>query len=246
MAEKFGPLLRKFRKLSDLTQEGLVKEFRIALEQESYSKSDISKWERGSKIPPEDLVNTLEEILSIPKGLLLKATGYTSAAEYRRIQAGEELEKVDTEKEPFLRWQQIEHIKSLQELAKSVIESIPELIDIDDLENLESVRISLWQTFEKLTGDSRWPSLASHLGESAKELESMTFQIEPPLIPPWKKGPPEKRELSIDPYKELVGKAWGLISSSDLWLVARSGNTIEWEYNGLNQRCPYCQILKTD
>ena len=113
MAEKFGPLLRKFRKLSDLTQEGLVKELRIALEQESYSKSDISKWERGSKIPPEDLVNTLEEILSIPKGLLLKVAGYTHAAEYRRIQAGEELEKVDTEKEPLLKRQQKDHIKKL-------------------------------------------------------------------------------------------------------------------------------------
>ena len=43
MTKQFGPLLRKWRKLSDLTQEELVEQLRIALEQESYSKSDVSK-----------------------------------------------------------------------------------------------------------------------------------------------------------------------------------------------------------
>ena len=217
MADNFGPLLRKWRNASDLTQEQLAEELRIALEQESYSKSDVSKWECGNKIPKEELVEELEKILSPPKGVLLRAAGYTSV-----------------EKEPSLKWQQIEHIRSLQELAKSVIESVPELIDFDNLENLDSVHTSLWQAFKKLNADPRWRSLAAHLGERAQELELMTSQIEPDLIPPWKKG------LPIDPYKELVRKAWDLISDSDLWLVANSGDTREWEYYGLNQRCPWC------
>ena len=82
MVEKFGPLLRKWRKLSDLTQRRLVEELRLAIENECYSKSDISKWEHG-RIPPEDIVEELEKILSTPKGLLLRA------AEYQRLQAAE-------------------------------------------------------------------------------------------------------------------------------------------------------------
>jgi len=232
MTEIFGPLLRKCRDNAKLTGKQLAGKLRGA-NYERYGAPDVSKWEHG-RIPPEDVVEELEEILSTPKGSLLRAAGYTSAAEYRRFLAGEE--SVDTEKEPSRRWQQIEHIRSLQELAISVIESVPELIDFDDLENLHSARFSLWQAFEKLTGDSRWPSLAAHLGEPAQELELMTSQIEPGLIPPWKKG------LPIDPYKELVRKAWDLIRDSDLWLVANSGDTREWEYNGLNQKCPLCSI----
>lgn len=234
MNEDFGALLKKCRDRAKLTGKRLSEKLRGA-GYERYGAPDVSKWEHG-RIPPEAVVEELEEILSTPKGMLLKAAGYTSAAEYRRIQAGEESEDVDTEKEPFLRWQQIEHIRSLQELASSVIESIPESMDYDDLENLDSARFSLWQAFEKLTGDSRWPSLAAHLGEPAQDLELMTSQIEPDLIPPWEKG------LPIDPYKELVRKAWDLISDSDLRLVANSGDTREWEYHGLNQKCPFCPI----
>jgi transcriptional regulator with XRE-family HTH domain len=82
MIEKFGPLLRKWRKLSDLTQRRLVEELRLEIENECYSSSDISKWEHG-RIPPEDIVEELEKILSTPKGLLLRA------AEYQRLQAAE-------------------------------------------------------------------------------------------------------------------------------------------------------------
>jgi transcriptional regulator with XRE-family HTH domain len=88
MVEKFGPLLRRWRKLSDLIQRQLVQELRLAIENECYSSSDISKWEHG-RIPPEDIIEELEKILSIPKGLLLRAASYHSAAEYRRSQEAE-------------------------------------------------------------------------------------------------------------------------------------------------------------
>lgn len=235
MAEKFGPLLEKWRNLSDLTQTGLVEELRVGLENERYSKSDISKWEHG-RIPAEDIVEQLEKILSIPEGLLLRAAHYSRAAEYRRSPTQEELEEVDTEKELSLQRQQVEHIKGLQELARSVIESVPEFPDCNDLENLDSVRFTLWRAYKKLTGDAYWTSLKIHLGEGANELERMTIQLEPDLVPPWKKG------LDAEPYKEDVIKAWNLITSSSLSLVADSADTREWEYYGLNPTCPWCPV----
>lgn len=88
MANELGGLLKKYRKKADLSQSQLVERFREARYEERYGKADISKWEHG-RIPPEDVVEELEEILSTPKGLLLKAAGHASAAEYRRILAGE-------------------------------------------------------------------------------------------------------------------------------------------------------------
>ncbi|MFC1969504.1 hypothetical protein ACFLVF_03350, partial [Chloroflexota bacterium] len=49
--------------------------------------------------------------------------------------------------------QQMEHMQSLQKLARSIIDSIPESADVDDLEKLDSVILSLWQVFKRLTGD---------------------------------------------------------------------------------------------
>ncbi len=88
MADEFGLLLKKHRKQAGLSQNQIVEGLRRARYEDCYSESDVSKWEHG-RIPPEDVVEELEEILSTPKGLLLRAAGYHSAAEYRRLQEAE-------------------------------------------------------------------------------------------------------------------------------------------------------------
>jgi transcriptional regulator with XRE-family HTH domain len=238
MAEKLGPLLRKWRKLSDLTGTVLAEELRLALETESYSKSDISKWEHG-RIPPEDVVEELEEILSAPKGSLLKAAGYRGAAEYRRSVAGEEQERGDEQQgeSESLKRQQMEHIRTLQDLARSTVDAVPELPDLDDANDFDVFYSSLAKLFLRLTGDVRWTDLAAHLGEKAQEIKDMSFVLDPYIPPHWRPG------LSVpDHYKKSVHRGWELIITSGLQVVANSGDTREWEYNGLNQRCPSCPI----
>lgn len=88
MADEFGLLLKKYRKQAGLSQNQIVEGLRRARYEDRYSESDVSKWEHG-RIPPEDVVEELEEILCTPKGLLLRAAGYRSAAEYRRLQEAE-------------------------------------------------------------------------------------------------------------------------------------------------------------
>ncbi len=88
MADEFGLLLKKHRKQAGLSQNQIVEGLRRARYEDRYSESDVSKWEHN-RIPPEDVVEELEEILCTPKGLLLRAAGYRSAAEYRRLQEAE-------------------------------------------------------------------------------------------------------------------------------------------------------------
>jgi len=84
MTDEFGLLLKKHREQAGLSQNQLVEGLRRARYEDRYGESDVSKWEHG-RIPPEDVVEELEEILCAPKGLLLRAAGYRSAAEYRRM-----------------------------------------------------------------------------------------------------------------------------------------------------------------
>ena len=72
MADEFGLLLKKHRKQAGLSQNQIVEGLRRARYEDRYSESDASKWEHG-RIPPEDVVEELEEILCTPKGLLLRA-----------------------------------------------------------------------------------------------------------------------------------------------------------------------------
>lgn len=85
MWDDFGRLLKEYREKNRLTQNQLVERLRRGGYEDKYSDADISKWEHGRTRPPEDVVEELEEILFTPNGLLLKAAGYYSAAEYRRL-----------------------------------------------------------------------------------------------------------------------------------------------------------------
>lgn len=81
MADEFGRMLKKYRGTAKLSQKQLVERLRKARCEERYSKADISKWEHGKTKPPEDVIEDLEDILLVPKGLLLKATGHSAATE---------------------------------------------------------------------------------------------------------------------------------------------------------------------
>ena len=88
MADEFDSLLKEHRRQARLSQRQVVEGLRRAGYEDRYSEPDVSKWEHG-RIPREDVVEELEEILSTSKGLLLGAAGYRSAAEYRRLQEAE-------------------------------------------------------------------------------------------------------------------------------------------------------------
>jgi transcriptional regulator with XRE-family HTH domain len=81
--EDFGALLRRYRKKEGLSQKQLIDSLRQTLSEERWGISDVSKWEHG-RMPKEEVVEQLEEILCTEKGLLLKAAGYYEAADTRR------------------------------------------------------------------------------------------------------------------------------------------------------------------
>ena len=71
----FARKLRQLRKGNDLTQEQL----RIELDRQGYeisSISTISRWENGSRIPKAEIVEALEDILQVNRGVLLRAARY--------------------------------------------------------------------------------------------------------------------------------------------------------------------------
>ncbi|OXS53254.1 Xre family transcriptional regulator [Bacillus sp. V-88] len=57
--DKWGRRIRAFRKLKGFTQESLAKELSISV-------SVLGEVERGSRIPKEDFLENVAEILDIP------------------------------------------------------------------------------------------------------------------------------------------------------------------------------------
>lgn len=238
MLQEFGILLKKCRLSAKLSQKQLIEKLREVGYEDRYGTSDVSKWEHSQKIPPEDIVEELEEILSTPKGLLLKAAGFTSAAGYRRFVAGGKEQDELTN----LQWQQVEHIKGLQEFAKSVIESCPMfypgLDSPEEIELFHDAYFSLWKLFNDLVHHAYWPSLAAHLSDGGQQIERMAAEITiESTCAPWEEPVSVSNEL-----KARVRGALNLIQSGDLAVVASSGDTKEWEQRGLKPTCPFCPI----
>ncbi|MFI8688576.1 helix-turn-helix domain-containing protein [Rossellomorea sp. NPDC077527] len=57
--DKWGRRIRAFRKLKGFTQEGLAKELSISV-------SVLGEVERGSRIPKEEFLANVAEVLNIP------------------------------------------------------------------------------------------------------------------------------------------------------------------------------------
>lgn len=85
------------------------------------------------------------------------------------------------EKKTWLSQQQVQHIKSLQEFAKSVIESCP--IFYPSFDTPKEIRLfhdayfSLWKLFHDLVHHAYWPSLAAHLSDGGQKIEHMAAEI---------------------------------------------------------------------
>lgn len=91
MTENFGQLLKKSRQEKGLTLKQLLDQLLPKLPQEcEYGESAVSKWEGGTRTPPENVVWALEEICDLPPGDLLEAADYHTAAAYRRLAARRE------------------------------------------------------------------------------------------------------------------------------------------------------------
>ncbi|WP_409252503.1 helix-turn-helix domain-containing protein [Bacillus sp. SCS-153A] len=58
--DKWGRRIRAFRKLKGLTQEGLARKIGISV-------SVLGEIERGSRLPTEDFLEKVAEILGIPR-----------------------------------------------------------------------------------------------------------------------------------------------------------------------------------
>jgi len=88
MSKDFGQLLKKSRQKKKLTVMQLLDQLLPKLSQEvEYGESTVSKWEGGTRTPPENVVWALEEIFDLLPGNLLEAAGYHTAAAYRRVTA---------------------------------------------------------------------------------------------------------------------------------------------------------------
>jgi transcriptional regulator with XRE-family HTH domain len=75
MSEGFGEILRKYRKASGLSQKKLAERLTDA-GYEVANKSTICKWETSKNQPPPSAIELLEEILSVPPGVLQGAAGH--------------------------------------------------------------------------------------------------------------------------------------------------------------------------
>lgn len=58
--EKWGRRIRAFRKLKGYTQEGLARELLVSV-------SILGEIERGNRIPSEDMINLIVEVLNITR-----------------------------------------------------------------------------------------------------------------------------------------------------------------------------------
>ncbi|HEY82520.1 MAG TPA: helix-turn-helix domain-containing protein [Dehalococcoidia bacterium] len=82
MTEKFGQLLRKYRRERGFTQWELYGE--LSQRDPHYTSlkggSIVSRWESGQRRPPPyQTILALEEILEVPDGMLARAAGYPEA-----------------------------------------------------------------------------------------------------------------------------------------------------------------------
>ncbi len=222
MGTEFGQILRHHRKDAQKTQTDLVNVLR-SRGYEKYSVSDVSKWDNGHRIPPEDVVDELEDALQVPEGLMLRAAGYLSAADYRRMTTG----KAEMER------QQAEHIASVQELAKSFITSLKRVPIMEKPNMVDGEYVGLLWVIYELPHHARWPMLKAHLGSVAADFESKAKELEG--------SPLAERDLQV--RVERLRETGQLAQCPEITAAALYGDTKEWTEWGLNATCPWCSII---
>jgi transcriptional regulator with XRE-family HTH domain len=239
MSRDFGSLLRYYRKdRNDLTQEGLAEELKLELDTDvKYTKTDISKWEKGKRIPAEHVVEVLDKVLSAGD-VLIKAAGY--------IVQLPESQKPEPTDLPRL---QMEHVAKLQELALSMADGVLKVIDDIKRMNMEQFEASgsgaLFHAFERIFFHSLWPSLRDHLENHTESFEALfpdklgryIFPRESALGKPLYQDEVTFEEFKMNLVEDITERV------ADLANFGTYGTFWDFE-NPFKPRCPYCPARK--
>ena len=96
MASRFGKLLKSHREELGLNQRELARELG-AQGYGDYKSAAVSRWEAGTRKPPIDVIESLEDIYGLSRGVLLQAAGYGSLTHQGEVgQKGDEQQAQDT------------------------------------------------------------------------------------------------------------------------------------------------------
>ncbi len=136
----------------------------------------------------------------------------------------------------LIQQQQKEHIKILQQMARSALDHLPDLPDLqNELEAFDSFNEAVVKVYRRLIGDvDDWKDMAEHLGDKGNEIEMMSSVLDD-VLPGGLLVRPR-----LDEYKRNLEKAWFLIKIGGLKTISESSDTRKWEWEFLNQRCQNC------
>ncbi len=136
----------------------------------------------------------------------------------------------------LIQQQQKEHIKILQQMARSALDHLPDLPDLqNEPEAFDSFNEAVVKVYRRLTADvDDWKDMAEHLGDKGNEIEMMSSVLDD-VLPGGSLVRPR-----LDEYKRNLEKAWFLIKFGGLKTISESSDTRKWEWEFLNQRCHNC------
>ena len=136
----------------------------------------------------------------------------------------------------LIQQQQKEHIKILQQMARSALDHLPDLPDLqNEPEAFDSFNEAVVKVYRRLIGDvDDWKDMAEHLGDKGNEIEMMSSVLDD-VLPGGSLVRPR-----LDEYKRNLEKAWFLIKFGGLKTISESSDTRKWEWEFLNQRCQNC------
>jgi hypothetical protein len=148
------------------------------------------------------------------------------------VQISKHIKDAGSELELEKQIRQKSHIKNLQVLARSTIDTLPD--ELPDMENSDELFKFNWKivtVIKRLTdGSFDWIDLSYHLGDEGKQIEKLLNGLDEIL--------PSPRYLTQ--YKNELEDAFLLIKTKGLKTISENSDTTLWEYHGLNQRCPNC------
>ena len=121
-------------------------------------------------------------------------------------------------------------------MAITALDSLPDFLpDLENAEEFESFNMTVVKVYRRLTGDvGDWKDMVEHLGDQGNEIEMMSSVLDD-VLPGGSLVRPK-----LDRYKRDLEKAWFLIKFRGLKTISESSDTRQWEWEGLNQRCPNC------
>jgi hypothetical protein len=135
---------------------------------------------------------------------------------------------------------QKQHIASLQELARDLLETYRNLARPSTPEEVEHAHRELWMLFRNMTGAALWKSFAIHMDIPIEEWEQVEYNIEMASLP-WQKS---SKTQFLEELRFSTIKAYDTLSSVFDKLSRMTGysDTSEWDYAGLKKVCPDCPI----